>query len=150
MAENANGTGLHTVLPANRFQLVFTQYVLGFARASGLEDSVDYDIYAEGGVNDFPWVWAKPSQQPHILTLERGAQLRPLFGKKVTLLPGTEIEGGIVVKILDVDGKKALRSFQCENAMVVKWELSQLDASSNEVLIERIEIAHSGFREIKV
>ncbi len=135
------------VLPANRFQLILGNYVLGFARASGLEDSVDYESYSEGGVNDYPWVSVKPSQQPHILTLEKGAQLRPLLGNTVKLLPGTEIAGGVGLTVFDESGTNR-RTFRSEWAMVVKWELSGLDASANEVLIERIEIAHSGMREM--
>ena len=136
------------VLPSNRFQLILGSYILGFARASGLDDSVDYDSYSEGGANDYPWVSVKPSQQPHILTLEKGAQLRPLLGKSIKLLPGTEIVGGVGLMVFG-ETDLPCRYFFSDWAMVVKWELSSLDASANEVLIERIEIAHSGLREME-
>ena len=135
------------VLSANRFELYFGKWKLGFSRASGLEDSVDYDTYAEGGDSQSPRLFLKQGQQPHILTLEKGAQLRPLLGDTVKLLPGTYIGGGIGLTICD-EGQKHKRQFAADWAMIVKWELSQLDATANEVLIERVEIAHSGLREV--
>ncbi len=136
------------MLPVNRFQVVIGNYVLGFSKASNLENSVEYDTYVEGGLNDSPWIWLKPSQQVHTLTLEKGAQMRPLFGEKLMLLPGTEIQGGIVLMVNDFSNELA-RIFSCEQAVVVKWELSHLDALSGEMLIEKIEIAHSGLKEVR-
>lgn len=141
MAERIN------IMPANRFELYFGKWKLGFSRASGLEDSVDYDTYLEGGDTQGPHLFLRQGQQPHILTLEKGAQLRPLLGDSVKLLPGTYIQGGIALTVWDTAGKSK-RNFQAIWAMITKWELSQLDAASNEVLIERVEIAHSGLREI--
>ncbi len=135
------------MLPANQFQLIIGNYVLGFSKASNLEDSIDYDNYVEGGLNDSPWIWRKPSQQTHTLTLEKGAQMRPVFGDKLKLLPGTEIEGGVVFIVNDANNN-AGRKFSCDQAVIVKWEISPLDAMSNDVLIEKIEIAHSGLKDI--
>lgn len=135
------------MLPTNQFQLIIGNYVLGFSKALNLENSIEYDSYVEGGLNDSPWVWRKPSQQPHMLTLEKGAQMRPVFGEKLKLLPGTEIEGGVVLMVKDAKNNVG-RIFSCEQAVIVKWEISALDAMSNEMLIEKIEIAHSGLKDI--
>ncbi len=136
------------MLPVNRFQVVIGNHILGFSKASNLEDSMEYDSYVEGGLNDAPWIWMKPSQQMHTLTLEKGAQIRPLFGEKLTLLPGTEIEGGILLMVNDLSNQMA-RVFSCQQAVVVKWEISPLDALSGDMLIEKVEIAHSGLKEVR-
>lgn len=135
------------LLRANQFELIIGSYVLGFSKAFNLENSIEYDSYVEGGLNDSPWIWHKPSQQPHMLTLEKGAQTRPVFGEKLKLLPGTEIEGGLALLVNDAKNNTK-RTFICEQAVIVKWEISPLDAMSDEILIEKIEIAHSGLKDI--
>mgnify|MGYP001624809893 CR=1 FL=1 len=80
-------------------------------------------------------------------TRKRGADT-PFIGEKLTLLPGTEIEGGILLMVNDLSNQMA-RVFSCQQAVVVKWEISPLDALSGDMLIEKVEIAHSGLKEVR-
>ena len=47
------------------------------------------------------------------------------------------------ITMFDRDGTQ-VASWTFSNGFPVKWELSELDASKNEVTIESIEIAHEG------
>jgi phage tail-like protein len=49
----------------------------------------------------------------------------------------------VVVTLLDEQMQPALR-FKLHNAWPCKWELSEFDASKNEVAIETLDIAHEG------
>ena len=45
---------------------------------------------------------------------------------------------------MSTDGKTVLATWTFSRGWPVKWELSELDASKNEVSIETLEIAHEG------
>jgi phage tail-like protein len=50
---------------------------------------------------------------------------------------------------LDSTALKEVAQWSFEGAWPAKWELSEFDASKNEVSIETLEIAHSGLKKIK-
>ena len=54
---------------------------------------------------------------------------------------GTIQRRTVLIALLDDSGQPELR-WTLREAWPVKWELSELDASKNEIAIETLEIAH--------
>ena len=60
------------------------------------------------------------------------------------LAPGRKKRCGGVIEQLAADGKTVVAKWTFREGWPVKWELSELDASKNEIAIETLEIAHHG------
>ena len=118
--------------------------VISFARASGLQLSLEYEELAEGGLNDRPHVLNNPAKKNGTLVLERG-----VAGKKgwmARMRPGLHLGTWLRISLMDARNDKILRSYEIEDGVVTKWELSPLDAMGHEVLIEKLEIQYVGLK----
>lgn len=62
---------------------------------------------------------------------------------------GTRTRATVTITQLKNDLKTVGKTWQVVDCFPVKWELSELDASKNEVAIETLEIAHHGITELK-
>ena len=78
------------------------------------------------------------------VTLRRGLTTsRELWDWWETVRDGTLQRRTVLIALLDDSGQPVLR-WTLREAWPVKWELSELDASKNEVAIESLELAHEG------
>jgi phage tail-like protein len=78
------------------------------------------------------------------VTLRRGLTTsRDLWEWWETVRDGTLQRRAVRITLVDDAGREVLR-WTLDEAWPVKWELSELDASKNEVAIETLEIAHEG------
>jgi phage tail-like protein len=78
------------------------------------------------------------------VTLRRGLTTsRELWDWWETVRDGTLQRRTVLIALLDDSGQPVLR-WTLREAWPVKWELSELDASKNEVAIETLELAHEG------
>ena len=78
------------------------------------------------------------------VTLRRGLTTsRDLWDWWQTVRDGTIQRRTVLIALLDDSGQPVLR-WTLREAWPVKWELSELDASKNEIAIETLEIAHEG------
>ncbi len=78
------------------------------------------------------------------VTLRRGLTTSPdLWNWWQTVRDGTIQRRAVLIVLLDDSGQPVLR-WSLQEAWPVKWELSELDASKNEVAIETLELAHEG------
>lgn len=118
--------------------------VISFARASGLEMSLDYEELAEGGVNEGPHILNSPSKKNGTLVLERGVAQKK--GWMARMKPGLHLGTWLRVMLMDGQGKKILRTYEIEDGVVTRWELSPLDAMGHEILIEKVEIQYRGLK----
>jgi phage tail-like protein len=146
--KTANSAQEGGVMLGNRFVLTLGKNTsLSFSRVSNITRALDYETIVEGGVNDRVHTLTKPKQQAETLILEKGvnagsnADIREKL-EKLGLKPGGRIKEPVVLGVYSPTGDHKYYSF--ENGVVVRWELSNLDALGNEVLVEKFEIAHSG------
>ncbi len=115
-----------------------------FAEVSGLDSETEVIDYRTGDskVNSalrLPGLTKYPN-----IVLKRGiSRDLSLWQWRKTVVDGrTERKNGLIV-LLDESRNDVLR-WSFRNGWPVKWEGPDLDASSNEVAIETIEIAHEG------
>ena len=133
-----------TLLLNNRFHVILGEMMYSFARVSNISGSVEVETVNEGGANECPVLLYKQKSQAESLVLERGlaVQLQP---KSARLKAGTVVKGGI---ILVKNNLMVFKAYSFDEGIVTRWEMSALDALGKDVLIEKLEIRHSGLQEI--
>lgn len=122
--------------------------VAGFAEVSGLTVETEIEEYREGGVNDFVHKLVKGTRHVPIV-LKRG-----LLDNDVLWKWHREVVQGNIVRrsgsiILFNESFDEHRRWSFEDAYPIKWVGPDLNATSSEVAIEQLELAHNGFKIIK-
>lgn len=124
----------------------------GFQEVSGISVTMETEQIKEGGQNRF--VHKVPGRTNYEnLVLKRGLMVRSssladwctkVFKDNLTrpITPRT-----IKVSLLDAntDGNDALMTWVFNNAYPIKWEISSLDASKSEIVVESITFAYNYF-----
>lgn len=116
---------------------------IGFQKVSGLSKEMGVVEYREGGY-DYAH---KLSGRPKVgeVTMERGAfadrSLEELWKKT---LMDSSARNTIIIEMLDRQGNVS-RTYKLAEAWVSKWEGSDLDATSDDVAIEKITVQHEYF-----
>lgn len=136
------------LIPSHSFLVTIGPLVLSFAKVSNMVAQIEYDAVIEGGNNDYPHLFKKAKTKPDTLVLEKGVRTRATDVSFDLLLEGMQVELGTI--LLLKDGIDLQKAFYFKRGLIVKREFSKLDAMSNEVLIETLEIAHSGLVEIPI
>ena len=115
----------------------------GFTEITGLSSEIKLESYEEGGVNGFVHQFPKNTTYPN-LVFKRGLVNNDLFFTwyKATSEGIIEQKNGTII-LLDSKGVSVL-SWTFKNAYPVKWEGPTLNASSDEIAFERIELVHQG------
>ena len=139
------------VLHGNRFILAIGKELLSFSRVSNIGRSLECETFVEGGLNTMVRSFAKPKQQQETLVLEKGVNAYRDYHfnlyENLGLRVGGRIKQAVTLVVLG-DEFFSDRYYSFNEGIVIKWEVGNLDAMSSEVLIERLEIAHSGLEEL--
>ncbi len=129
------------------FQVRLGELEAGFKSVQGLESSVEYDVYPEGGANEFVHVFVRPASQPGRLIFEQGVGQKELFTfYHGEIAVGYTFEEIGTVTLFSMQGE-AMRSYSFLYPTVVKWELSQLEGNDSQILIRKLEVLHRGIVE---
>ena len=113
----------------------------GFSECTGLDASIEIEEYKEGGVNDRVHKFPKRSTFSNI-TLKRGVG----FGEDLWLWHEEFLKGegtrrnGLIVLANEL--RLPIKTWSFERALPIKWSGPSLNATSSEVAIESLEIAH--------
>ncbi|MCH5337234.1 MAG: phage tail protein [Acetatifactor sp.] len=134
------------LLPSQNFLVTIGQEVYSFSKVSNLVSQVEYETVAEGGNNDYPLLFPKQRTSTDTLTLEKGVRTRNSDHAFNSLIEGMQVE--MVTILLVKEGKRLEKAFYFKKGLITKRTFSDLDAKGNELLIETLEIAHSGLVEI--
>jgi phage tail-like protein len=127
-----------------RFLVEITGVPIGaFAECSGLQIDMEPEKYEEGGENRFVHKFRNRMSHPN-LVLKRGvtneaALLQWLLDCQDRV---TRREG--LVALVAPDATR-VRAWRIKDAFPVKWQGPTLNASSNNLATETLEIAHHGF-----
>jgi len=113
-----------------------------FSECTGL--AVEYEVmeYQEGGENRFTHKLRGRIKYPN-LVLKRGITYEQNLLKWFFQTTEWNKRGGITLSLLGADGK-AVRTWGFSNAVPVKWQGPNLNASSNNAAVETLEVAHLG------
>jgi phage tail-like protein len=121
-----------------------------FQKVSGLGASVDTYIVQEGGQNFYSQHLPKKIQHEN-LVLERGLVVgSPLvieFNVAMSLFKFSP--SNVLVSLLD-NTRIPVASWLFMKAYPVKWNVSDLDATANEVVIEHMELSYQRVQTIRL
>lgn len=134
------------LLPSYNFMVTIGQGIFGFSKMSNLSSQIEYETVQEGGNNDYPLLFPKQKTSPDTLVLEKGVRVRSSDQAFNALLEGMRVEQ--VTILLIGEDKQPEKEFFIQHGLIVKRTFSDLDAAQNGLLIETLEIAHSGLEEI--
>ncbi len=120
-----------------------------FARVKGLSREVKYESFREGGVNEYEHKLVTQVSYP-VVVLERGLALDDLWKWAQAIadgdIPPESLRKTVLIRLQDEAGEKVW-AWQIEGALPVKWSVSDLDATSPQVVMESLELAHHGLRK---
>lgn len=134
-------------ITGSEFEVFFDKQKVNFSKVANIISRIEYETYAEGGVNDRVLVFKKPRQEPDTVIFEKGQSA----GASKEFF--SSIKEGAVIKNVMIYVKhngENVRALSFEEGIVVSKELSVIDALSKEVLIEKMKVAHSGLKEVQV
>lgn len=119
----------------------------GFSEVSGLSSDIELESYEEGGLNGFVHQFPKHTTYPN-LVLSRGLINIDLFyiWYQATSQGLIQQLNGTILLLNSQQIPVMWWSFK--NAYPVKWEGPQLNASSDEVAVEKIELVHQGISKL--
>jgi phage tail-like protein len=115
-----------------------------FVRVKGLQREVKHESYREGGVNEYEHKLLSQVSYPAVV-LERGLILEDLWDWALAVSEGEVTRKTVWIRLQNEFGEKAW-AWQLDYALPVKWSMSDLDASSSQVVMESLELAHHGLR----
>ncbi len=136
----------------NKFIVTIGPLLTSFSKVSGIGRSIEYETKEEGGRNDFVHIVRKNVQhQNNILRLEKGVgRYNPLvLAADGTIEMGVRIPLPGTIIILN-DNYQMSQMYTFDDIVVLKWELGDLDARGSEVLLDRVELMHSGLKMVKI
>ena len=131
-------------IPGYRFLVSLNAMIMGFQKVSGMNREVETEIYKEGGLNTKVHVFPKYCSAEQVLRLEKG-----IYGGvgHPFYLVGEEIPGVLNLIVMDNLGVP-LKSYLFSGMIVKKWEITELSAEQNSVLIDHFEISYEEFQVV--
>ena len=114
-----------------------------FRSVGGLKIETEVIEYQEGGANGVIRKLAGPTRYANIRLSRPFTGDRALYDWYISAQKPQPIRIDGSIRMFDRQGT-LVATWKFKNGFPAKWELSELDASKNEVSIETIEIAHEG------
>jgi phage tail-like protein len=114
----------------------------GFQSVSGLDRETQIEPYREGGVNDFEHQLVTHTTYPS-LTLKRGLMDTTLWDWHEQVIAGLVIRRTVSVVLMGEQGREAWR-WICVEAFPSKWTGAELDAATDGIATESVELVHHG------
>lgn len=127
----------------NKFTVAIGPINISFAKIRNISKEIQIDVLQEGGVNDYVHVLQKPYTTPHKLIFEKGISDEGILSKLTPLLVGKKLPFSGIITVKNSKGETT-GSYSFAEPIILKWSIGDLDALDNKVLIESLEVAHSG------
>lgn len=136
----------YPVIPYNF--VVYIQIVkMGFSRITNIENTIELESFTEGGLNDYVHSLRAPTTMEKIIVFERGIVYPTIslpfiddtyfdIGKV-----GSKIGHDIIIMVLNAN-RQPEKTYCVSGGIIKSWKLSEFDANSNQVLIERFEVVY--------
>ncbi len=128
-----------------RFKVRLPGVELGrFRECTGLAAEIEVKDYNEGGVNDRVHKLPTRMKYPN-LVLKRGVTYEDALLKWLWKTQREAQRINVTVSLVGPDGKD-VRSWVFNEAFPIKWTGPNMNASSNQVATETLEIVHAGLQ----
>lgn len=135
-----------SLLLNNQFVVSIGSALYSFSKVSNLSNSIELETINQGGVNQNAEFLIKQKNKPETLILEKGL-IKNVLGLNHSLMIGDIVtEATIMVKRRG----KIEKIYSFEYGIVSKWEISPLDAMGKDILIQKLEITHTGLEEFSI
>ena len=117
----------------------------GFSEISGLTIETEIEDILEGGLNTFVHKLPKRSKYGNV-TLKKGITTSTdLYNWYMDIVKGKiKQENMRIIQYDNMQNQNSIRDWTFKKAFPVKWIGPDLNATSNNIAFESIEIAHSG------
>lgn len=128
-------------IPGYHFIVSVNGIMMGFQKVTGIKRNVETETYQEGGLNTKVHVFPKFCGGEQILSLEKGIYAgmeNPLC------LVGMQIPGALAVIVMDNMGLP-LKTYMFTGLLVKEWEIGEMSADQNGILIDRFEVSYEDF-----
>ena len=130
-----------------RFKVEIEELTIGmFSECSGIQVEWEIEERREGGENRFVHKLRGGMKYPN-LVLKRGITYEPVLLKWLFQTKDWDKRGNVTVKLMGPDSTNPVRTWAFSNAFPVKWTGPTLNAASNNIATETLEIAHRGLVE---
>ena len=116
----------------------------GFSEVSGLQVETEVKAYREGGRNEYLHKFAGPTRYPSNLVLKRGlVDIETLWSWHQDVTQGDIKRRNGSIYLLDQQSLPVIW-WDFVEAYPIKWTGPQLQAASNTVALETVELVHRG------
>ncbi len=133
------------IIPSYSFDVSIDGMSISFSKVENLVSSIEIDTIIDGGSNNAPVLLRKPKRNPDVLVLERGVYTSFSELKIAMFVVGSRVG---TVNISVKRNGRTVRMFFISGGVVVRREVSPLDALDSAVLVECLQIAHTGMVEV--
>ncbi|MCM1100736.1 MAG: phage tail protein [Clostridium sp.] len=131
-------------LPGYRFIVSLNSLLMGFQKITGIGMQAETETYREGGMNSTVHIFPKFCGDGQVLCLEKGIYA----GQENPLYPvGCRIPGVLSVMVTDHQGVPA-KIYLFSGLIVKSWEIGEMSAEQNGILIDRFEVLYEDFRMV--
>ncbi len=136
-------------ISSNRFFVLLGPLKMSFSNIKNISTEVEVEALKEGGVNDHVHILRKPSSSIQKLVFERGVCQGNILSMVSAFSVGTNLLLPGTILVNNAKGMP-VNAFIFTSGIVLKWKVSDLNASESKVLIETFEVAHTGIKQIPV
>ncbi len=132
------------IIPGYRFVVTVGGLLFGFQKITGVGREIETETYHEGGLNTMVHVFPKYCGGEHILKMEKG-----VCGgvEHPFCMVGGRIFGALDLIVMDGRGLP-LKNYLFTGLLIKKWEIGELSAEQNGLLIDRFEVSYEDFQVI--
>lgn len=118
---------------------------VSFSKITNIGNEIETEVFVEGGNNDYPIVRQKAPQKPSVIVFEKG--MTKTFGGSVYAVLRQGMKLANLLIFVKKEGK-IVRIYGIDEGLILSKKFTDLDANSSTVLIEKLELAHTGISEI--
>lgn len=131
-------------LPGYRFTVSINGMLMGFQKISGIRRQIEIETYQEGGMNTRVHVFPKSCSGEQLLHMEKGiyAGIWNPFS-----MVGEKLDGVLSVIVMNQLGIP-LKSYLFTGLLVKTWEVGEMSAEQNGVLIDSFEVSYEDFQVV--
>ena len=133
------------LIPSYSFEVTLDGISFSFTKVTNLSGSIEIETIVDGGNNDSPVILRKPKRNPDMLILEKGVYTSAKDVMMAMFTEGSKIDA---ININVLRNGSTVRMFFITGGVVVKREFSPLDSLESAVLLESLQIAHTGLTEM--
>lgn len=112
------------------------------SKVRNIEQSLEVEAVREGGLNHSVHALVCPSNAIKKLIFERGCCEEYSNLRMDRLIGKPQTDNVMTIIIYDREHKGILKTYEVSGWMVIKWQISNLDALAGAVLIETVEVAY--------